>query len=348
MQLSAGKYRGMRRLADGQGRYKMTAVDQRPPIKNPIREKRGTAQAPWEDVAGFKEMLIRELQGESTAMLLDPHFAYPRGVTMLDARLGMILTLEDSLFTETPGGRLSAEIDDWSVEKIKRAGGDGVKVLTWYRPDADPAVCRAQQEFTARVGDACARYDIPYVFELLVYPLASDREQTRDYVEMKTKQPELVLESVRTFADPKYGVDLFKLESPIPAADLPTPGTEGAAEAQALFDELGRAAGRPWVMLSAGAGMAQFRNVLHYAYAAGASGHLAGRAIWLEAFQRFPDWAAIEAGLRDRAVPYMRELNALTDAAATPWHRHPCYGEAGPRVLPADATFRHVYPGFGA
>ncbi len=103
------------------------------------------------------------------------------------------------------------------------------------------------------------------------YPLASDREQTRDYVEMKTKQPELVLESVRTFADPKYGVDLFKLESPIPAADLPTPGTEGAAEAQALFDELGRAAGRPWVMLSAGAGMAQFRNVLHYAYAAGAS-----------------------------------------------------------------------------
>jgi len=348
MQLSAGKYRGMRRLADGQGRYKMTAVDQRPPIKNPIREKRGTAQAPWEDVAGFKEMLIRELQGESTAMLLDPHFAYPRGVTMLDARLGMILTLEDSLFTETPGGRLSAEIDDWSVEKIKRAGGDGVKVLTWYRPDADPAVCRAQQEFTARVGEACRRYDIPYVFELLVYPLASDREQTRDYVEMKTKQPELVLESVRTFADPKYGVDLFKLESPIPAADLPTPGTEGAAEAQALFDELGRAAGRPWVMLSAGAGMAQFRNVLHYAYAAGASGYLAGRAIWLEAFQRFPDWAAIEAGLRDRAVPYMRELNALTDAAATPWHRHPCYGEAGPRVLPADATFRHVYPGFGA
>ncbi len=348
MQLSAGKYRGMRRLADGQGRYKMTAVDQRPPIKNLIRERLGLASAPWEDVAGFKELLIRELQGESTAMLLDPHFAYPRGVTMLDARLGMILTLEDSLFTETPGGRLSAEIDDWSVEKIKRAGGDGVKVLTWYRPDADPAVCRAQQEFTARVGEACRRYDIPYVFELLVYPLASDREQTRDYVEMKTKQPELVLESVRTFADPKYGVDLFKLESPIPAADLPAPGTEGSAEAQALFDELGRAAGRPWVMLSAGAGMEQFRRVLHYAYAAGASGYLAGRAIWLEAFQRFPDWAAIEAGLREQAVPYMRELNVLTDAAATPWHRHPCYGEAGPCVLPADATFRHVYPGFGA
>ena len=36
--LSAGKYRGMRRLADPAGRFKMTAVDQRPPIENPIRE----------------------------------------------------------------------------------------------------------------------------------------------------------------------------------------------------------------------------------------------------------------------------------------------------------------------
>jgi len=347
MQLSAGKYRGMCRLADRLGRFKMTAVDQRPPIKNLIRERRGCESAPWEDVAGFKEQLIRELQGESSAMLLDPHFAYPRGVTMLDASLGMILTLEDSLFTETAGGRLSAEIDDWSVEKIKRAGGDAVKVLTWYRPDADPAVCRAQQDFTARIGDACRRYDLPFVFELLVYPLARDAEQTRDYVEMKTKQPELVLESVRCFAAPRFGVDLFKLESPMPAAELPEPGAAGADQVQQLFDALGQAAGRPWVMLSAGAGMDQFRRVLHYAYGAGASGYLAGRAIWLDAFQCFPDWTAIEAGLRGHAVPYMRELNVLTDATATPWHRHPSYGEAGPRVLPADASFRHVYPGFG-
>jgi len=348
MNLSAGKYWGMRRMADASGRFKMTAVDQRPPIKNPIRQKRGTAEAPWDDVAGFKEMLIRELQCESSAMLLDPHFAYPRGVTLLNPAIGMILTLEDSMFTETPGGRLSAEIDDWSVEKIKRAGGDAVKVLTWYRPDADPAVCRAQQDFTARIGEACARYDLPFVFELLVYPLARDAEQTREYVEMRSKQPQRVLESVHAFAAPRFGVDLFKLESPVPAADVPAPGTPGSAEVQRLFDELGRAAGRPWVMLSAGAGMQAFSHVLGYAYRAGASGYLAGRAIWLEAFQHFPDWSGIEQQLRGQAVPYMRELNALTDAAATPWHRHPCYGAAGPRVLPADASFRHAYPGFGA
>jgi len=345
--LSAGKYWGMKRMADAGGRFRMTAVDQRPPIKNLIRQRRGTAEASWEDVAGFKELLIRELQESSSALLLDPHYAYPRGVTLLDASRGMILTLEDSIFEETPGGRLSREIDDWSVEKIKRAGGDAVKVLTWYRPDADPAVCAAQQEFTARIGDACARFDIPFVFELLVYPLARDAEQTREYVEMKTKQPGLVLESVATFADPRFGVDLFKLESPIPAGDLPAPGGEGSAEAQRWFDELGRAAGRPWVMLSAGAGMAEFERVLRYAYRAGASGYLAGRAIWLAAFDRFPDWDGIRAGLRDEAVDYMRSLNVLTEAAARPWHRHECYGPGGAVVLPADAGFRHAYPGFG-
>jgi len=347
MTISAGKYWGMRRMADAAGRYKMTAVDQRPPIKNPIKAKRGTPEAPWEDVAAFKELLIRELQGESSAMLLDPHYAYPRGVTMLDARLGLILTLEDSVFRETPGGRLSSEIDDWSVEKIKRAGGDAVKVLTWYRPDGDPAVCAAQQEFTRRIGEVCKRYDIPFVFELLVYPLARDAEQTRDYVEMKTKQAGLVIDSVRTFADPRYGVDLFKLESPVPAGDVPEPGGPGSEAVQALFHELDRAAGRPWVMLSAGAGMAEFKRVLHYAYSAGASGYLAGRAIWLAAFQRFPDWDGIRDELRGEAVPYMRELNSLTDASARPWHTHPCFGPGGARVEPADSSFRHLYAGFG-
>jgi tagatose 1,6-diphosphate aldolase len=347
MKISAGKYWGMRRMADASGRFKMTAVDQRPPIKNPIKAKRGTPEAPWDDVAGFKELLIRELQGESTAMLLDPHYAYPRGITQLDARLGLILTLEDSIFREVPGGRLSAEIDDWSVEKIKRAGGDAVKVLAWYRPDADPDVCAAQQEFTQRIGAACAKYDIPFVFELLVYPLARDAEQTREYVEMKTKQAELVIDSVRTFADPRFGVDLFKLESPVPAGDVPEPGTAGSAQVREHFNELHRAAGRPWVMLSAGAGMRDFKRVLHYAYAAGASGYLAGRAIWLEAFQQFPDWDGIRDELRREAVPYMRELNALTDAAARPWHAHGCFGAGGARVEPADSSFRHVYAGFG-
>lgn len=347
MTLSAGKLWGMRRMADAGGRFKMTAVDQRPPIKKPIAEKRGLKEAPWEDVAGFKELLIDTLQRDSSAMLLDPHFAFPRGVMLLSPAKGLILTLEDSIFEETPGGRLSTEIDDWSVEKIKRAGGDAVKVLAWYRPDADASVIARQKGFVARIGEACAKYDIPYVFELLVYPLPKDAEQTRDYVEMKTKRPHLVVESVETFADPKYGVDLFKLESPLAAEEVPGVGGEGWERAQKWFDALDKAAGRPWVMLSAGAGMEEFRNILTHAYRAGASGYLAGRAIWLKAFGAFPDWAVMRKGLETEARDYMRVLNDLTDKSALPWTKHRVYGAAGPHIEPPDARFRHVYSGFG-
>ncbi|WP_295810402.1 tagatose 1,6-diphosphate aldolase [uncultured Nitratireductor sp.] len=341
MSVSAGKYWGLRRMADSAGRFKMTAVDQRPPIKNPIAKARGTAEAPYDDVARFKRLLVETLQEQSTALLLDPHFAYPRAIDVLSPRKGMILTLEDSVFDEVPGGRLSSEIDNWSVGKIKRAGGDAVKVLAWYRPDAAPEICRAQQEFTRRIGEACARYDIPFLFELLVYPLASDAEQTRDYVEMKTKRADHVLASVEEFARPEYQIDVFKLESPIAAGDLENTAIDTAE----LFREMGQLAGRPWVMLSAGAGKPEFEAILKHAYAAGASGYLAGRAIWLDAFAHFPDWNRIEDGLRGDAVAYMQRINRLTDQHARPWFDHPRFG--GQKFLvPDDAGFRASYPDF--
>ncbi|MCV0397965.1 MAG: tagatose 1,6-diphosphate aldolase [Rhizobiaceae bacterium] len=346
IELTPGKLWGMRRMADAAGRFKMTAVDQRPPIKNPIAKHYGLPEAPWEDVAGFKALLIETLQGESTAMLLDPHYAIPKGLSLMSPQKGLIVTLEDSLFRETDEGRLSDEIDDWSVEKIKRMGGDAVKVLAWYRPDAGQAVNRHQQDFVKRIGEACQRLDIPFLFELLVYPLKSDANQTRDYVEMKGKKAEDVLASVAEFARPDYGVDVFKLESPINAADAPGHGMDGSSEVQSLFDEMGRLAGRPWVMLSAGAGKTEFRNILSHAYAAGASGYLAGRAIWLEAFGHFPDWDRMRAELSGEGVAYMRDINALTDASAKPWHDHECYGEDGASIRPADAGFRRSYGGF--
>ena len=257
MQLTPGKLWGLRRMADAQGIFKMTAVDQRPPIKGPIAKHLGVEQAPWDQVARFKRMLIETLQGQSTAMLLDPHYAIPHGLDALSPQKGLVVTLEDSIFTDTPGGRLSNNIDDWSVAKIKRMGADAVKVLAWYRPDADADVNTAQQDYVKRIGEECARYDIPFLFELLVYPLKKDAHQTKDYVEMKGKKADDVLGSVAEFAKPEYGVDVFKLESPVNAADA-----DGSAAVQAVFDEMGRLAGRPWVMLSAGAGKTEFRRVL--------------------------------------------------------------------------------------
>ncbi len=335
MNLTPGKLWGLRSMADAQGIFKMTAVDQRPPIKQPIANYLGVEQAPWHDVAEFKRLLVETLQAESTALLLDPHYAIPHAIDQLNPQKGLIVTLEDSLFQDTDEGRLSSNIDNWSVDKIKRMGGDAVKVLAWYRPDASPSVNRKQQDYVKRIGEQCAQFDIPFLFELLVYPLAADQHQTKDYIEMKNKKSDQVLQSVEEFAKPDYGVDVFKLESPVNADQA-----DGSSEVQAVFDELGQLANRPWVMLSAGAGKEQFRRVLEHAFAAGASGFLGGRAIWLDAFQSYPDWNKIRHELETDAVAYLQSISQLADKKAHNWQQHACFGESGAQFTPASSDFR--------
>ena len=68
-------------------------------------------------------------------------------------------------------------------------------------------------------------------------------------------------------------------------------------------------------------------------------------AIWAEPFRAFPDSEAIRSGLRGQSLPYMRELNALTDRAARPWFEHPAYG--GKVGVPhLEGAFRRHYGGF--
>lgn len=344
--LSAGKYRTMRRLADAQGRFKMVAVDQRPPIIKALNEKLGAGQATPERVGAVKRSLVKALAAEGSAVLIDPDYGYGAAFDALPAAPGLLLTLEDFSFDETPGGRKTKAMKDWSVEKIKRAGADGVKLLLWYRPDAAADVIAHQQALVQQVGDECRKHDLAFLLELLVFPFAGAADHTTDYIEHKDKRPELVLQSVRDFADPKYGVDIYKLESPLAARDLPASEAGGAAvaEAQRWFDEMGKLIDKPWVMLSAGAGMEEFRRVLYYAFKAGANGFLAGRAIWWQAFtQCYPALDAMEQRLADEGLGYMAQINRMTDELARPWQQAPAFG-GEPALEGAGLTFPQTYP----
>lgn len=338
MNMSPGKTWGLRRLADETGRFKMLAVDQRPPIKDLVTAARGGRSATYEDVGAIKRLLVETLSPQASAVLLDPHYAYPAAIDVVSPRSGLLLTLEDSVFEETDRGRLSREIDDWNVDKIRRIGADAVKVLAWYRPDAEPGVVEHQKEFVARIGEQCRVFDIPFLFELLVYPFPHERGYSGDYVEQIDKRAEHVIESVETFADPIYGVDVFKVESPVPASTVPDPDGDDRTEVertQKLFDALGEASPVPWVVLSAGATKEAFRRVLHYSYRAGASGFLAGRAIWWDELGAFPDLEACRSALEDTSVSYMASIGKQTDDHAVPYLGNP----AG--ML--DASFRRHY-----
>ena len=320
-EISPGKLWGLRRLADTGGRWKMVAIDQRTPLMAPIAARRGTAEAPYDDLAAVKAAITRTLAPEASAMLLDPNFAYPRCVGEMPPATGLVLSLEHHITDETPAGRRSAEIPHWSVAKIRRIGADAVKLLVWYRPDADAAVRAHQQAFVRRIGRECREHDIVLLLELLVYPLAGDAPG-----QLEAQRTQLVLDSMRDFASAEYAVDIYKLEPPAALRGVPDPDSAGAAAVQAAYDKLGALTTRPWVLLSAAAGPEDFRRSLTYAYRAGASGYLCGRAIWQSAFEHFPDLAALQRTLANVSAPYVQELNALTERLALPWPRHAALG----------------------
>lgn len=338
--LSAGKYWGMRRLADGAGRWKMIAIDQRGPLMAPIAQKRGLTQAPFSDLARVKSLVTRHLSPHATAMLLDPNYAYGQCIGEMPAHTGLCLALEHHITRDQGGARLSDCIPGWSVEKIRRVGGDAVKLLVWYRPDAPREVIEHQQAFVRSIGQQCRDHDIVLLLELLVYPMAQDAPGY-----LAEHRNRLVIDSLRDFASPDFGVDIYKLEPPASVSGVPDPDGPQAAGVQTLFDQMARHCPKPWVLLSAGASAADFGNSLVYAYRAGASGYLCGRAIWQAAFERFPDFDAMDKGLASDSVRYVQAINELTDRLATPWTRHAAFAGGLGLAQPAEDFAQHYHPG---
>lgn len=318
--LKLGKMRGLQRMSNEAGHFTTIALDQRPPIAQMLAARLGVspAQVRFQDMLAAKRLLVQTLGPHASAMLLDPNYALPAALASLPSRTGLVVTLEDHRFRDTPGGRLSHSIADWSVEKIKRAGADGVKVLAWYRPDASEQVRDHQQAYVRTLGEECRRHDIAFVLELLTYPIQGQAQTAAQH-----QGPQHVIDSLLEFAKPEYGVDLFKLESPRPGASLPEPdGTGAHRDTQDCFNEMGRIcreAGVPWVMLSAGVTPAQFLRVMHYAYAAGAHGFLAGRTIWASALQQYPDLQACRDILHTEGLQTLRSLAELTRRSAVAW-----------------------------
>ncbi|WP_158219659.1 tagatose 1,6-diphosphate aldolase [Ideonella sp. A 288] len=315
---TAGKRWRLRRLADAQGFFSMVAIDQRPPIFATLARAHGIAPeaVPFDEVVAAKRALAAAFAGQASAMLVDPNWGYPAAADLLNPAAGLVMTLEDH---RTTVDRRSSAIADWSVEKIRALGGDAVKLLAWYHPRASAAVREHQQAFVQQVGEDCARCDTPFVLELLLYPLAGDDADA--YREDTAKRADEVLQSVEAFAHARYQVDLFKLESPMPAEQVPDPDGPGGDTCQHTYRALNASCGgRPWVMLSAGASAEAFERVVRHAARAGAAGFLAGRALWSDGLALWPDRAAVAQHLGTVGLARLRHLRALMAREGRPWH----------------------------
>ena len=333
-----GKLIHIKKLCNDQGHLQMLAIDQRPPIFNLIREKKKAYT--YKDVVDFKKQISLNLSQHSTAILMDPVYSVPNLIPSSKSK-GLIVTLEDHNFIEKGKGRYFKNIKNWTVEKIKRIGGDAVKVLAWYRPDADQKSIKHQKKYIETIGKQCERYDIPFLLELLVYPFRNEIGYSKDYKEQLDKNQNHVIDSVKEFSKTKYKVDIFKLESPVDSDKLQngkfTKTTEDA------FKQLSKVTGNiPWVMLSSGMSKRSFLNCLKLAYKNGASGYLAGRTIWLDAFRDYPNYKKITTKLNKESVSYVKKLNELTKKNALSLEKY----LTQKLIQKNSSNFKNTYKGF--
>jgi len=166
-----------------------------------------------------------------------------------------------------------------------------------------------QKKFLAQIGNECKKFDIPLLLELLVYPFKKDNNYNANYSSWQNKKYDQVINSIKEFSKIKYNVDIFKVESPIDSSKITKANYSKNLK---IFKKLNSATNKkPWVMLSSGMSKQNFINCLKLAYQSGASGYLAGRSIWLSAFEKYPNLKEVELGLK-KSIKYMKKLNKIT------------------------------------
>jgi tagatose-1,6-bisphosphate aldolase len=108
------------------------------------------------------------------------------------------------------------------------------------------------------------------------------------------------------------GIDVLKMEFPLDILEDPEP-----AQWQVACRALSQASRVPWVLLSAGVSFDDFTRQTEIACKAGASGVLAGRAVWKEAVNLSGE--SRSAFLCTTAIDRLEKLKGIVSAYAKSW-----------------------------
>jgi tagatose 1,6-diphosphate aldolase len=325
VQMSKGKFAGLNACAYSQGIIAALAVDHRLNLLQAISEARGT-EATVRDIQIFKAAVAKVLSPYASALLLDPEYGQeaiasrPPGTTVM-------LAYEKSGYANEPGDHLPDLLPEWSVRRLVEAGARAVKILLYYNPRDTTRVNSCKQAYVERVGAECLALDVPFFLEPLVYDQATGSSQSLEFARQK---PYYVTRTIEEFAQPRYGVDVLKVELPInPAFVAGTRAFAGGAsaytrqEALGYFREAANASTLPLIYLSAGVSDTAFREMLELSAEAGAkfAGVLCGRATWQGGISVYAQQGqqALEGWLAVHGVQNIQTINQTVTACATAW-----------------------------
>lgn len=308
--LSIGKIRGLQQISTAGGLFVICAMDHRGSLQS-VLEKELSRKIGYQEMVQFKLDLCDNIATYASAILLDPIYGAAQSIAggVLSGRTGLLVSVEATGYQDNAEGRVTALLDGWGVEKIKRMGGSAVKILVYYRPDLIE-IARKQLEMVCSVAEECIKYDLPFLVEPVSYAVPGDKT---DPVKFAAKKPDLVIETARQVT--ALPIDVLKAEFP---ADLNY--EKDKTKILEACRRLNEASQVPWVLLSAGVDYKTFREQVKIACQAGASGFLGGRAIWQEALQ-LTDREQRVKYLKTTVVDRLKDLVEITTRYAVPWYR---------------------------
>ena len=286
----------MKAIARPSGTFAMVAIDQRESLRTIYRDATG---APVDDdvLRLFKVSAARVLTPFASAILIDRDYGLEPilAADALDPSCGLIVAA-DALVQE-PGGPVTDSDLDTRVDPATACaqGAVALKLLIIWRDDEQRD---RRHRLAARFIERCRSAGLLSVVEGIVRPPVG--------AEAGWEREPAALEAARELG--ALGPDLYK-------AEMPYLGQAEAARMEDGSRALSEAAGRPWVVLSAGVPLERFEAAVEAACRGGASGFLAGRAIWSDAIA-LDD---LETRLRAISVPRLQRLSELVDDLARPW-----------------------------
>jgi len=283
------------KIARPSGTFAMVAVDQREALRGMFAAHQSDP-VPDSMLAQFKVDVAEVLSPYGSALLVDEQFGLKpiMDAGVLNPSCGLIVAM-DELIGPAGGAAVDTAIDH-SVDpaKVKEIGGAALKLLIFYRPDEDPDV---RSKLAAEFISACEKVGLPSVLEIICRPgqdpAKFDREQALidAAAEAATWQP-----------------SLYKAEVPYYGKGDPTLITEASKK---ITDAIGT----PWVVLSNGVAAEDFAGAVKASCLGGASGFLAGRAIWADVIGT----ADYKAELVNRSISRLTNLCEIVDEFGAPF-----------------------------
>jgi tagatose-1,6-bisphosphate aldolase len=300
-ELSPGRWRGLQTTSTDSHRFSILAFDQRGSYKKMLPDA-----TTYEQAADIKREIVVALSAHASAVLLDADYGMMPAAQM-SKHSGLLLALEKSGYSGDSTYRKVDFDPAWTVERIKLCGGSAVKLLAYYHPDSGALA----EEIEGVVADVLAeshRHGMPLFLE--PYSYSNDPNVKKESAAFAAMKPRLVRETARRMS--ALGVDVLKLEFPCDP-EFDRDDNSWRAECEGIS----AAVSVPWVLLSAGVDFETFAPQTRIACQAGASGFLAGRAIWKESVTLPPTDRAIF--LRDVAAPRIAQLIDISEQYARPW-----------------------------